>query len=249
MRDLEDLEATWALLEARADAYPLAQVALAPPPGHRKRRARLAVAVAGGVAAAAGVAVIASVLTRPAAQRQGGVAPVTRPPVSTAAVHHSYHHKQKVAAAAPDWSTLPDDGHYLFVFDKMPGTTITSIIGVGNPIDPGGDPAYQEVQTTGPEGGLVFKVNPTDGWQPDGGTPVTVNGRQGYYGSFLLHPEIPGHPVHPRVALAWQYAPNSWVTVASTSEDPIPLDKAERIAGLVTIGDGELIPNPPPPGP
>jgi hypothetical protein len=244
MRDLEDLEATWVLLEERADAYPLHDVTASSPRATRARRTGLAIAVSAAVVGTAAVAVIASGLTTPAThQQQRSVAPLKVASVSAVA-HHRKH-----SATTLDWSTLPDNGHYLFVFDQMPGTTVTSVIGVGNPIDPGGNPQYQEVQTTGPNGGLVFKVNPTDGWRPEGGTAVTVDGTQGYYGSFLLHPEIPGHPVHPRVALAWQYAPNSWVTVASTSLVPIPLEKAQRIAALVQIGQGDAIPNPPPPGP
>ncbi|HZZ96496.1 MAG TPA: hypothetical protein VFE19_05765 [Jatrophihabitantaceae bacterium] len=248
MRHLDDLEAAWTLLEERADAYPLHDLTASRPRVNRARPKGLAIAVSAAVVGTAAVAAIASGLTNPATQhQQRNITPLSATPIS-AAVHH---HKQSVQRAAPtlDWATLPDDGHYLLVFDQMPGTTVTSVIGVGNPIDPGGHPQYQEVQTTGPNGGLVFKVNPDGGWHPNGGTPVTVNGTQGYYGSFLLHPEIPGHPVHPRVALAWQYAPNSWVTVASTSMDPIPLDKAQRIAGLVQIGEGDSIPNPPPPGP
>ena len=243
MRDLDDLEATWTLLEERADAYPLHELAASRLRARHARRTGLAIAMSAAVIGTVVVAVIAAALAHPATQQRRSIAPINVAPVS-AAVHH--HHKP--SAPAQDWSTLPDNGHYLFVFDKMPGTTVTSVIGVGNPIDPGGDPQYQEVQTTGPHGDLVFKVNPTDGWHPVGGTPVTVNGSQGYYGSFLLHPEIPGHPVHPRWALAWQYAPNSWVTVASMSMDPIPLDKAQQIAALVTIGEGDVIPNPPPPG-
>jgi hypothetical protein len=190
MRDLEDLNATWTLLEERADAYPLRDVTASRPRANRARRTGLAVAVSAAVVGTAAVAVIASGLTNPATHQQHrSVAPLKAAPVSAVA-HHRKH-----SATTLDWSMLPDNGHYLFVFDQMPGTTVTSVIGVGNPIDPGGTPQYQEVQTTGPNGRLVFKVNTTDGWRPEGGTPVTVDGTQGYYGSFLLHPEIPGHPV------------------------------------------------------
>jgi hypothetical protein len=153
----------------------------------------------------------------------------------------------------PGWAQLPT-GHYLVVADKLPGATITSVIGVGNDnthiVQSPND--YQEIQVASDEGGFVFKVNPSTGWTPPAdeiSQTTTVDGRTAYYGQFLLHPEIPNHPVHPRWALAWQYVPGSWATVASTTQTPIPLDVAEHVVSQVTIGVGAVLPaDPPPPG-
>jgi hypothetical protein len=151
---------------------------------------------------------------------------------------------EAAASSGIDWSTL-DKNHYLFVFDKMPGTRITSIIGVPETGWLPDDDQYQEVQTDGPYGQLVFKVNAPGFWAPpsDAAT-TTVNGQAAYYGVFLRHPELPNHPVPPRWSLAWQYAPDAWVTVGDMSGGPMPLDKARTVAGLVEIGDGGPIPNP-----
>ncbi len=244
MRELDELDDVWALLEERADAYPLpdlaarrpaavADVDLSVPRGGRPWTGRRRT----GLAAAASLAVAATaVIGWPVASSRTTTAPHPSRPVSVGAPK-----PPKVT-----WTTLPDNGHYLFVFDRMPGTRVTSLIGVGNPIDPGGNPTYQEVQTTGPDGPLVFKINTTGSWQPDGGTLTNAAGHRAYYGSFLLHPEIPRHPVPPRWALAWEYATDSWVTVAGTGPTPIPLATAQGIAARLQLGTGAPIPNPPP---
>ena len=203
----------------------------------KSRRMRRGLAIAAGVAIA-GIAIVAT-------------------SVSGAAKHHNRHPNSVAAAArhpvtSKAWTTLPT-GHYLEVVDAIPGAKITSVIGVGNaktlcncagPGAPDGDDTYQEIQITSDLGGFVFKVNVAGAWHPTSGTPVTVNGTTGYYDRFLLHPEIPRHPVHPRVALAWQYAPNSWATVGSTTETPIPLATAEKLAKLIRIELGAVLPDP-----
>ncbi len=206
--------------------------ALTPP---RRRRALLALAAAVAIAA---VAVVAANLGASAKHPSG--------PAKAVAAAGPRH------ATAPAWTTLPT-GHYLEAIDGIPGATFTSVIGVGNaktscacaaPGAPFGDLTYQEVQIKSDEGGLVFKINEAGGWRPTSGTPVTVNGTTGYYGRFLLHPEIPRHPVPPRVALAWEYAPNSWATVGSFTETPIPLATAQRMAKLIRIEVGAALPDP-----
>jgi hypothetical protein len=246
MRDVQDLDSAWRLLEQRADAHSYEYRPELPPPprGHWASRWRWPL-VAGASAAVVAIAVAVPVLIG------GNGGDGSAPTVAT--------HRHSTSAAAPrptasaadnaGWGTVPKN-HYLFVLDRMPGTRITSVIGVGP--NEGGlphDDTYQEIQTHGPHGNLVFKVNAPGAWAPPTDvTRATVAGRPAYYGRFLLHPEIPGHPVHARVALAWQYVPGSWVTVADMSEQPIPLAKALHIADLVRIGDGGPIPNPPPGG-
>lgn len=236
MRDLKDLDAAWKLLEQRADAYPLGEPAA--PVVSLQRRWTLV--------ACASAAVVATAVAVPLVVTRGGD---DRSVPAASSAHLTTVATGPTASATPnaEWSALPKD-HYLFVFDRMPGTRIRSVIGVGT--DPTALPhsdTYQEVQTVGPHGQLVFKVNAPGAWAPPAdATQTTVDGRTAYYGRFLLHPEIPGHPVHPRVALAWQYVPGSWATVADMSLRPIPLEKGRQLAGLVHIGDGGAIPNPAP---
>jgi hypothetical protein len=235
MRDLDDLGGAFALLEGHADAHPLdltlAQEQAHP---HRGRRTGLAIAAAAAVAAVATVVGFAvSGSSSPASRHTTAAAPVP-------------------AASTTDagWAQLPT-GHYLVILDKLPGATIRSVIGVGNDKThiPQFPNDYQEIQVSSDEGGFVFKVNPSTGWTPPtDAQQVTVDGRIAYYGEFLLHPEIPNHPVHPRFALAWQYVPGSWATVASWTQDPIPLTVAEHIVSQVTIGVGDELPANPPPG-
>jgi hypothetical protein len=156
------------------------------------------------------------------------------------------------AATSSDtgWTQLPT-GHYLVILDKLPGAEIRSVIGVGNEktLIPQFPTDYQEIQVNSSEGGFVFKVNPSGGWTPPADAQaLTLDGRAAYYGEFLLHPEIPNHPVHPRWALAWQYEPGSWATVASLTQDPIPLELATHVVGQVEIGVGDALPANPPPG-
>jgi len=244
MPELTDLDAVWADLEARADAHPLPDlVRLA---GRQSRRPRILLAAA-AAAVVAGVAVGAAVY----AGHSGGTPSAAGPPSTAVSTHPTAVPSSSSVAQRHDagWTTLPT-GHYLFSFDRLPGTTITSVIGVGTAAtDIGNDSTYQEVQIRTPEGGFVLKVNTIGSWSPDGGTPLTVEGRAASYGLFLLHPEIPGHPVHPRTALAWQYAPDAWATVASTSDTPIDLAEAQRLVGLVDVQVGDVIPDPPPQGP
>jgi hypothetical protein len=162
----------------------------------------------------------------------------------TAAPHPQTSTTLPAASFGPDWASL-DKTHYLFVLDRLGDTRITSVIGAGTPHGLPADDTYQEIQTDGPYGQLVFKVNEPGGWAPPADANTTVvNGENAYYGVFLRHPEIAGHPVPPRWSLAWQYAPGAWVTVGDMSGDPMPLDKARAVAGLVDIGDGGPIPDP-----
>jgi hypothetical protein len=234
-RALSDLDSAWRLLEQRADDHPLPDLAS---PTVRTGRRRFAPSGRPGrtmLVVAASAAVVATAVAVPTLASGSGHSGTTKPHLSPS---------QPAAASGPDWSSL-DQSHYLFVFDKMPGTRITSIIGVPETGRLPGDDQYQEVQTDGPYGQLVFKVNAPGAWAPpsDAAT-TTVNGSTAYYGVFLRHPEIPNHPVPPRWSLAWQYAPDAWVTVGDMSDDPMPLEKARTVAGLVEIGDGGPIPDP-----
>ncbi|HEY2273792.1 MAG TPA: hypothetical protein VGH30_13535 [Jatrophihabitantaceae bacterium] len=248
MPDLADLEYTWSELEARADSYPL--VAQPAVPAASPHRHRIALVVGAGATVAA-VAVGAVVL--------GTRSPSASPAPGNSAAQHSTtpapkHSVRTTATAAPQrrsvsWTTVLPTGHYLVVLDNWPGASFTSVIGVGTPeIKVTDDDNYQEMQIASPQGGFVVKVNPQDGWTPTGGKQVTVDGRAAYYDRFLLHPEIPNHPVHPRVALAWQYAPNMWATIASTTQTPIPLETAEQLIPKFRIDVGDAIPSPPPQG-
>jgi hypothetical protein len=233
MRDLDDLNAAFALLENQADGLPLdltIRQAAAQSRPHRMRRAGL---VLGATAAVAATAIAVASMASPSS------APTT-------------HHAAKLSAGSGDtgWTQLPT-GHYLVIFDELPGAEVRSVIGVGNDktLIPQFPTDYQEIQISTSEGGFVFKVNPAGGWAPPtGAQQTTVDGRTAYYGEFLLHPEIPNHPVHPRVALAWQYLPGSWATVASYTQDPIPLELATHIESQVQIGVGDDLPANPPPG-
>jgi hypothetical protein len=236
MRDLKDLDSAWRLLEQRADQHPLPD--MASPPA-RARRRRFAPSGRTWLVVAASAAVVATAIAVPTlAGGSSGASTGNRhragsTPTSTAS-----------ESSGPDWSSL-DQSHDLFVFDKMPGTKVTSIIGVPETGWLPGDDQYQEVQTDGPYGQLVFKVNAPGAWAPPSGAATTrVNGQTAYYGVFLRHPEIPNHPVPPRWSLAWQYAPDAWVTVGDLSGGPMDLEKARTVAGLVEIGDGGPIPNP-----
>jgi hypothetical protein len=247
MPDLADLDHTWSELEARADTYPLAQAATTPPPLRRNRHLALVVGAGATVAAVAVGAVVLgarSPSAGPSPRNTAGhqsVAPATTDAVSTTAAA-TLHHRRG------GWTTLPT-GHYLVVLDNWPGARFRSVIGVGTPETKiSDDDTYQEVQIASPQGGFVVKVNPNGGWAPTGGRQVTIDERPAFYKRFLLHPEIPNHPVHPRVALAWQYAPGSWATIASTSMTPIPLDTAEQLIPKFRIAVGDPIPSPPPQG-
>jgi hypothetical protein len=231
MRDLDDLGAAFAVLEHRADAYPL-DLTIARP-AQRPRRVPRAGLVLGAAAAVAAIAIAATSLTG-TTSRPKRVAP----PVPAASTSET------------GWTQLPTD-HYLVILDNLPGATIRSVIGVGNEKThiPQFPNDYQEIQVSSDEGGFVFKVNPSTGWTPPtDAQQTTVDGRVAYYGEFLLHPEIPNHPVHPRWALAWQYAPGSWATVASWTQDPIPLDVAQHVVSQIRIGVGPELPANPPPG-
>jgi hypothetical protein len=234
MRDLKDLDAAWRALERRADAYPLPEFAADEAASRARSARRRWLAVAGASAAVAAAVAVPLALSRGG----GGTQPQQHSAAHVKPARPTHH------AAAVDWSTL-DKNHYLFVFDKMPGTKITSIIGVPETGWLPKDDTYQEVQTDGPYGRLVFKVNAPGAWAPptDAAT-TTVNGATAYYGLMLRHPEIPNHPVPPRWSLAWQYAPGAWVTVGDMSGGPMPLDTARTVAGLVQIGDGGPIPHP-----
>lgn len=231
MRDLDDLGAAFAVLEQQADATPLdLTIAHAVP---RPRRARRYGLVFG---AAAAVAVTAVAVT----STMGG----------TSHPHNSVVRPAPAASTTESgWTELPT-GHYLVILDKLPGATIRSVIGVGNANThiPQFPNDYQEIQVNSSEGGFVFKVNPSGGWTPPtDAQQTTVDGRIAYYGEFLLHPEIPNHPVPPRWALAWQYVAGSWATVASWTQDPIPLDLALHVVSQVEIGVGPELPANPPP--
>jgi hypothetical protein len=236
MPDLADLEHTWTQLEARADAYELARPgARSAPPARTRHIGR----VVGAGALMAAVAIGAVVLSggnptpRPARTNRAAAGPTAapvRPQRSTG------------------WTTLPT-GHYLVVLDNWPGARFRSVIGVGTAQTKISDSdAYQEVQIVSPQGGFVVKVNQAGGWVPTGGAEVTVDGRPAFYDRFLLHPEIPGHPVPPRPALAWQYAPGAWATIASWTA-PITVGTAEQMLAKFRIGVGAPIPSPPPQGP
>jgi hypothetical protein len=231
MRDLKDLDTAWRLLEQRADQHPLPDLTS---PSARTGRRRFTPSGRTWLIVAASAAVVATAIAVPTLSG-GKHAATVGPQTSTS---------EPAVASGPDWSAL-DQTHYLFVFDKMPGTHVTSIIGVPETGWLPDDDQYQEVQTDGPYGQLVFKVNEPGKWAPPAGAATTtVNGQTAYYGVFLRHPEIPGHPVPARWSLAWQYAPGGWVTVGDMSGDPMPLDQARTVAGLVEIGDGGPIPNP-----
>jgi hypothetical protein len=233
MRDLKDLDSAWQLLEQRADQHPLPDPAF---PRARARRRRVVPSGRAWLVVAASAAVVATavaVATLPG----GSHSRATGGGVPSAA-------SQPTSASGPDWTNL-DKSHYLFVFDKLPGTRITSVIGVGTAHGLPADDTYQEVQTDGPYGRLVFKVNEPGAWAPPAdASTTTVNGETAYYGVFLRHPELPGHPVPPRWSLAWQYAPGGWVTVGDVSGNAMPLEKARTVAALVAIGNGGPIPNP-----
>ncbi len=238
MRDLDDLGGAFALLERRADAHPLdLTVTQDHARPQRGRRTGLAIAAAAAVAAVAtGVGFALSGTSGNPAPQHTSVAPVPAASTTTEA----------------GWTQLPT-GHYLVILDKLPGATIRSVIGVGNDKThiPQFPNDYQEIQVSSGEGGFVFKVNPSTGWTPptdEVSQQTTVDGRTAYYGEFLLHPEIPNHPVHPRFALAWQYAPGNWATVASWTQDPIPLSVALHVVSQVQIGVGDELPANPPPG-
>jgi hypothetical protein len=232
MRDLKDLDSAWRLLEHRADQHPLPDPAS---PQARTGRRRLAPSGRTWLVVAASAAVVATAVAVPTLTGGSDHATGRAPQASGS---------QQAALGGPDWSTL-DKTHYLFVFDKLGDTKITSVIGVGTSHGLPGDDTYQEVQTDGPYGRLVFKVNEPGAWAPPAdAASTTVNGETAYYGVFLRHPEIPMHPVPPRWSLAWQYSPGAWVTVGDMSEDAMPLDKARTVAGLVEIGDGGPIPDP-----
>ena len=236
MPDLADLDHTWSVLESRADAHPLPDMSVPVRRRHRPRRPAFVISAGAGVAAmAVGAALLGT--------RAPSLAPAA--PVSAAA-------RPSTAVApepAPAWTTTLPTGHYLVLLDRVPGARFTSVIGVGTPEVAFGDGTYQEVQIVSPEGGFVVKVNAQGGWRPAGGTEVDVDGRPAFYNRFLLHPEIPGHPVQPRVALAWQYQPGAWATIGSTSDVPIPLATAQRLVAQLRIGVGAAIPDPPPQGP
>jgi hypothetical protein len=228
MRDLRDLDTAWRLLEERADQHPTRDLA-----GTRRRR--FAPSGRTWLVVAASAAVVATAIAVPALAGGGRHATADRPQSSTS---------EPAATSGPEWSSL-DQTHYLFDFGKLRDTRITSVIGVGTPHGLPGDDTYQEVQTDGPYGRLVFKVNEPGSWAPPADADTTtVNGETAYYGVFLRHPEIPGHPVPPRWSLAWQYSPGGWVTVGDMSGDPMPLDTARTVARLVAIGDGGPIPDP-----
>jgi len=236
MRDLKDLDTAWRLLEQRADQHPLPELAS---PSARTGRRRFAPSGRPGrtmLVVAASAAVVATAIAVPTLSGGGGQPGVTHGPATSTS--------KPAASTGPDWSSF-DQTHYLFVFDKMPGTKVTSIIGVPETGWLPDDDQYQEVQTDGPYGQLVFKVNEPGTWAPPAdASSTTVNGLPAYYGVFLRHPELPGHPVPPRWSLAWQYAPDGWVTVGDLSGDPMPLEKARTVASLVQIGDGGPIPDP-----
>lgn len=244
MPDLADLDHTWTELEARADAYPLAEMSAA---RASKGNHRLALIV-GASATVAAVAIGAVVLgsrspaTTPAQDNSAGHLSAAPSVIATTAAHTA------TEGASSGWTTLPT-GHYLVVLENWPGARFTSVIGVGTQETKlSDDDNYQEMQIGSPEGGFVVKVNADGGWAPAGGQQVTIDGRSAFYKRFLLHPEIPNHPVHPRVALAWQYAPGSWATIASTSLTPIPLTTAQRLLPKFQIAVGDAIPSPPPQG-
>jgi hypothetical protein len=231
MPDLADLEHTWTVLEARADAHALPDLG-APP--RSSRRGRPALVAAAGVMVAA-VALGGVVLSNRSA-------PATRTHTRSGAV--SVAVSRPATDDGPGWTTLPA-GHYLVVVEAIPGASIRSVIGVGNArtlVQPGD--AYQEVQVVGPPDGLVIKVNAPGSWAPSGGQQVSFDGRDAYFGTFLRHPELPGHPVPPRVSLAWQYQPGAWATIGSLTETPINLADAEHYAGLVRIAEGDALPDP-----
>jgi hypothetical protein len=254
LHDLVDLEHTFAALEARADAYPLRDLA-GPGFPRPKTSHHTGLIVAAGLTVVA-VAVGAVVLgTRSGSTTQHRSGAGSHSHAATATTHRTSapstaatHSGNATGRSPGDWSTLPT-GHYLVVADGIPGAYIRSVIGVGTPETAiTGHDTYQEDQIISSAGDFVVKVNEVGTWQPDGGQPTTVDGRPASYGSFLLHPEIDGHPVPPRTALAWQYAPNAWATVASMSDAPITLATARQIESQLQITVGDEIPSPPPQG-
>jgi hypothetical protein len=239
MHDLKELEVAWRELERRADAHPL--VPFTPSAARSKRRsARTWLAVTGSAVA------VAAAVTVPMALAGGGAHRAAPNNTHTSASQPVA--SQSTLSEGTLWSSLPTD-HYRFVFDNGDRTRITSVLGIG-PNGPANLPnwrTYQEIQTHGPYGDLVFKVNAPGAWSPPtDATQTTVNGRPAYYGLFVLHPEIPQMVGHPRQALAWQYAPGAWVDVANMSQVPIDLDYARTVATHVHIADGGPIPDPAP---
>ena len=254
LHDLVDLEHTFAVLEARADAHPLRDLA-GPGFPRAKTSHRTGLIVAAGLTVAA-VAVGAVVLGAQSGSntqhRSGAGSHSHAAPAGThgnAAPSAAGTHSGNTTSQSPaDWSTLPS-GHYLVVADGIAGAHIRSVIGVGTPETAiTGHDTYQEDQIISSAGDFVVKVNEVGTWQPDGGQLTTAEGRPAFYGHFLLHPEIDGHPVPPRTALAWQYAPNAWATVASMSDAPITLATARQIESQLQITVGDEIPSPPPQG-
>lgn len=243
MRDLQDLDRVWAELDARADAHPLSD-AMPPPRRHHGRRIALMTG-AGATMAAVAVGVV-SVSNGNSTPRVP--APGTPHHTQSAPVTVGHEPKPKTVQPnddGPGWTTLPT-GHYLVIVDGIQGAYIRSVIGVGNDetlLQPGDQ--YQEVQVTGPANGLVIKVNAPGYWSPSGGQHLIFDGRDAYYGPFLRHPEIPGHPVPPRMSLAWQYQPGAWATIGTLTDDaPITLEDAEHYARLVKIAVGDPLPDP-----
>jgi hypothetical protein len=256
LHDLTDLEHTFAVLEARADMHPLRDLT-APgfPRPKNSHRAGLIVAAGLTVAAVAVVAVVLGARSGSNTQHRSGAGSHSHAAPQPATTHRNSApttaatRSGNPASQSPaDWSTLPT-GHYLVVAHGISGAHTRSVIGVGTPETAiTGHDTYQEDQIISSAGGFVVKVNQVGTWQPDGGHPTTVDGRPASYGSFLLHPEIEGHPVPPRTALAWQYAPNAWATVASMSDAPITLATARQIESQLQITVGDEIASPPPQG-
>lgn len=240
MYDMQDLNRAWADLDARADAHPLPDGL---PPVRRSRGRRVALmAASSAVVVAAGVTVAVWNASSPQASTPAPPSPTQH------ALSQSHAHTKaapKPADDGPGWTTLPT-GHYLVLVDGISGASIRSVIGVGNDktlLQP--DDQYQEVQIIGPPNGLVVKVNAPGSWAPSGGQQLTFDGRDAYYGIFLRHPEIAGHPVPPRMSLAWQYEPGAWATIGTlTDEAPISLDDAEHYASLIKFGVGDPLPDP-----
>jgi hypothetical protein len=246
MPDLEDLEHTWSVLEARADAHPLREFIVPERPGRSHRTGLMIAAGATVAAVAVGVVIIGTRSPSANSSRAGAGVHSNAAPAPTTS-----HPVQPTTTTAPapagtDWSQLPT-GHYLVVPDGMPGARFRSVIGVGTPeTQICAHDTYQEVQIVGAQGGFVVKVNQPGTWQPTGGDPLTIDGRPAFYGKFLRHPEIPGHPVPPRVSLAWQYAPNAWATIGSIPDPPpISLATAKQVESELRIAVGEPIPSPP----
>lgn len=238
MPDLQDLDRAWAVLDARADNHPLADLSSLTAAPRPSRRGRIGLAAA-AVLTIAAVAIVAALW-----RGTGSGADVQ--PRSHEAVGSPRHASPTASASAEPaaWTTLPT-GHYLVVVDAISEAYIRSVIGVGNDatlVQPGDQ--YQEVQVVGPPDGVVIKVNAPGWWTPSGGRRVSFDGTDAFYGTFLRHPELPGHPVPPRVSLAWQYQPGAWATIGSMTETPISLEDAEHYASLVKIQVGDPLPDP-----